>query len=187
VYTNNQCSLNDSAASNALVITPTPSINAGVDVTIFTGDSIQLEAIGTIPGVYSWTPAGLLNDANIYNPYASPNSTTEFTVTLTTADGCRAEDELVIIVKEGAGLYSSFTPNGDGINDVWIIENLEEYPTCTVEIFNRWGNQVFSSVGYAVPWDGTYKGEALPFGVYYYIIQLHDDAEPLQGTVTILK
>ena len=187
VYTNNQCSLNDSAASNAMVITPTPSINAGVDVTIFTGDSIQLEAIGTIPGVYSWTPAGLLNDANIYNPYASPNSTTEFTVTLTTADGCRAEDELVIIVKEGAGLYSSFTPNGDGINDVWIIENLEEYPTCTVEIFNRWGNQVFSSVGYAVPWDGTYKGEALPFGVYYYIIQLHDDAEPLQGTVTILK
>ena len=187
VYSDNECSTNDTASSNILVITPSPEVNAGVDVTIFTGDSIQLIATGTLPGVYTWSPSWLLNDPNAPKPFASPTSTTEFTVTLTTAEGCSAEDKVVIIVKEGAGLYSSFTPNGDGINDVWIIENLEEYPTCTVEIFNRWGNQVFSSVGYAVPWDGTYKGEVLPFGVYYYIIRLHDDAEPLQGTVTILK
>jgi gliding motility-associated-like protein len=63
---------------------------------------------------------------------------------------------------------NTFTPNGDGINDTWVIPNLEYYPKSTVNIFNRWGQKLFSSTGYPVPWDGTYQGSQLPTGTYYY-------------------
>ncbi len=72
------------------------------------------------------------------------------------------------------------TPNFDGKNDLFVINFLEKlYPECHVVIFNRWGSVVFESIGYEEPWDGTYKGEPLPMGTYYYSIELNDD----EGTV----
>jgi len=82
---------------------------------------------------------------------------------------------------------SAFTPNGDGQNDVWEIPDLINYPKCSVQIFDRWGSLVFSSMkSYLNPFDGFYRGKRLPLGTYFYIIQLKPGVKPLTGSVSIL-
>lgn len=80
------------------------------------------------------------------------------------------------------------TPNYDGVNDQFIIKNLDlVYPDCEVIIFNRWGSVVFESEGYSVPWNGTRKGEPLPMGTYFYKIYLNDeDNTILNGDISII-
>jgi gliding motility-associated-like protein len=85
-------------------------------------------------------------------------------------------------------VVNSFTPNGDNYNDTWIIENLYLYPNAEVRVFNRWGSLLFESIGTYSPWDGVYKGQALPSEVYYYIIRLNNGIDNQStGTVTIVR
>jgi len=86
-----------------------------------------------------------------------------------------------------ASIPNTFTPNGDGINDVWNIKYLEYFPKCTVNIYNRYGEKIYSSIGYAIPWDGKYKGSVLPTGAYYYIIDLKNGDGLISGWVAIVK
>jgi len=81
---------------------------------------------------------------------------------------------------------SGFTPNNDGVNDLWQIENIELYPNCQVKIFTREGKEIYSSSGYNVPWDGTFAGGKLPAGPYFYVIVLNE-LEQQSGGVTIIK
>ncbi len=80
---------------------------------------------------------------------------------------------------------NAFTPNGDGINDTWNIKFADS--NCTVNIFNRWGQTVFSSIGYGIPWDGNYRGTPLPAGTYYYIINFDSGVKVLAGYVAIIR
>ena len=81
-----------------------------------------------------------------------------------------------------------FTPNGDGTNDVWNLNGIDEYPDAIVQVFNRWGDVVFeSSVGYTDPWDGTYNGTDVPVATYYYIIKLSSSEEGITGTINIVR
>ncbi len=82
---------------------------------------------------------------------------------------------------------TAFTPDGDGVNDVWKIRSLSEYTNCKVEIFNQWGSLVFKSTGYTTPWDGRYNGEAVSAGAYYFVIDLDSGSNKFTGTVTIVK
>jgi gliding motility-associated-like protein len=83
---------------------------------------------------------------------------------------------------------NGITPNGDGVNDVWEIPHLKDYPNCTVKVFNRWGQQLYSSVGYNQPWDGTFLGNGLPTADYYYVIGLEKDAKKnYTGTITVKR
>lgn len=84
---------------------------------------------------------------------------------------------------------TAFTPNFDGVNDTWEIPGLKEiYPNNRVLVYNRWGNLIFESEGYDTPWDGTYNGEPLPVGSYFFIIDFNDGVkEQERGTVTIVK
>jgi gliding motility-associated-like protein len=82
---------------------------------------------------------------------------------------------------------NTFTPNGDGINDTWNIVNIEAYPDCTVNIFNRWGQKVYASVGYAKSWDGLYNNAPLPVSTYYYIIDLKNGTKAYSGDITIIR
>jgi gliding motility-associated-like protein len=66
---------------------------------------------------------------------------------------------------------NAFSPNGDGVNDKWEIAGLRGNTDCEVLIFNRWGQQVFSSHGYDTPWDGTGKGHPVSAATYYYVIK----------------
>ncbi len=84
---------------------------------------------------------------------------------------------------------NAISPNGDGKNDVWKLEFIRLlYPDAEILIFNRWGQELFYSKGYAEPWDGTYNGEKVPDGTYYYVINLNDESEPepFQGSILVL-
>ena len=83
-------------------------------------------------------------------------------------------------------LYDAFSPNGDGMNDVWHIGNVESFPSCTVKIFNIWGILVFSSNGYGTPWDGKHDGNDLPSGTYYYVIDPGDGSGNITGAVSLV-
>ena len=80
---------------------------------------------------------------------------------------------------------NSFTPNGDGINDQWILSGLESDKTAIVQIYNRYGRMVFRSSGYSSPWDGHYQGAKLPQGTYYYKISLRSGKQVVSGVVSI--
>ncbi|HWI93062.1 MAG TPA: gliding motility-associated C-terminal domain-containing protein [Flavisolibacter sp.] len=82
---------------------------------------------------------------------------------------------------------NAFTPNGDGLNDVWNLSFLSAFPQCKVEIFNRWGQLIFSSRGYQTPWDGTYKGTKLPAGIYCYVIDRGTGLKKNSGTLVVIR
>ncbi len=82
---------------------------------------------------------------------------------------------------------NSFTPNGDGINDLWILHELDDYPNCQIWIYDRSGGEVFYSQGYTQPWDGKREGEDLPEGTYYFVIDYGNGANRTKGTITLLR
>ena len=82
---------------------------------------------------------------------------------------------------------NTFSPNGDGIHDKWEISFLDSYPGATVEIYNRYGQIVFQSTGYKTPWDGTMKGNPLPAGTYYFIINPKNGRKQITGFVDIIR
>lgn len=102
-------------------------------------------------------------------------------------------DTLNIVASLCEGINPDFptviTPNLDGKNDVFVINNLQViYPDCEVIIFNRWGSIVYESIGYQIPWDGTFKGENLPMGTYFYNVKLNDqDNTVYKGPISIIR
>lgn len=169
-----------------ITVDPLPIANAGSDVTIFDGASTTLNATGGF--IYAWAPTTGLSDSTIANPIASPTITTTYYVTVTSANGCSAIDSVTITVMPTIEIPDGISPNGDGSNDVWIIDFIEEYPDNVVEVYNRWGELLFHADGYQQDWDGTYNGKELPIGTYYYIIDLHSETiPPFTGPITILR
>ena len=165
---------------------PMPMVSAGTDITIPQGNNTTLN--GTGGGTYSWSPSTGLSDSTIADPVATPDSTTTYIVTVTLANGCTASDTVIVNILPTIKFPNGITPNGDGKNDLWIIDYIEEYPDNVVEIYNRWGELLFHADGYQQDWDGTYNGKELPIGSYYYIIDLHTDSiKPFTGPITILR
>jgi gliding motility-associated-like protein len=85
---------------------------------------------------------------------------------------------------------TAFSPNNDGINDVFKLENVGKEQLIEFRVFNRWGTIMFSTKDIHRGWDGVYKGEVQPVGIYGYIVQikLPDGREELyRGTVTLVK
>lgn len=80
-----------------------------------------------------------------------------------------------------------FSPNGDGINDTWVIQNLDTYPLATVKVFARNGMQVFETKNGAKEWDGRYNGKPLPLATYYYVIDLNINQPVIAGWVVIVR
>jgi len=82
---------------------------------------------------------------------------------------------------------NTFTPNNDGTNDFWLIKGMENYPDALVQVFNRYGQKVFESKGYAQPFDGKLGSAILPPGVYYYIINLKTNCNLISGSITLVR
>jgi len=110
-------------------------------------------------------------------------------VTVTDENNCDKsfEFEIPYNYDECLSIPTVFTPNNDGKNDTWVITGMEAYSNANVQVFNKWGKRLFEQNGLYEPWDGTYKGSALPAETYYYIIDLNNGDEPYTGTITILR
>lgn len=164
-----------------------PTIHAGLDQTILKGESVDLSASGDFSSCF-WTSADpSLQFADSPTPRVSPEVTQDYIVTALHSNGCEGSDTVRVFVMEKFMLPNAFSPNNDGINDTWIIPNIERYPECKLLIFNRWGNQIFFSEGYREPWDGTQNGKPLPFGTYYYTLKLNNEEEVIKGSVVIIR
>ena len=113
----------------------------------------------------------------------------EYNVGVIDGNGCKSADVAVSLADVDVAclrIPNVFTPNSDGVNDTWEIQNIEMFPSAEVYVFNRWGQLLFTSKGYAEPWDGSYRGHFVPAGTYLYVIDLFNDDEPYKGTVTIV-
>ena len=84
-------------------------------------------------------------------------------------------------------IATAITPNGDGINDGWVIRGIENYPNNVVKVYNRQGHEVFGAQGYQNNWEGFYNDnrEKLPPGSYYYVVNLGDGSAPIDGWIFI--
>lgn len=98
----------------------------------------------------------------------------------------RAEIKISVGIAN-VSIANTFRPNGDGINDTWKINSIENYPNALVQLFNRHGDKIFESRGYSKQFDGTYQGQALPIGTYYYIINLNTGCNLLTGSLTLVR
>lgn len=174
--------------TRVIIVKAIPAINAGPDVKILAGGTIQLHATATGDKLtYKWLPVTGLSNSTIPDPFVTLSQDLTYTVTVTNGDGCSVSDDIQITTLEAPVIPNTFTPNHDGVNDKWDIKYLDTYPSCTVDIFNRNGQKVFSSVGYKVAWDGQSSNGDLPFGVYYYIIDFKNGRKATSGYVTIVR
>lgn len=136
---------------------------------------------------YQWSPAAGLSDPKMLDPDVSVESTTLYTLTATSDLGCVVTKNVLVKVTDSFSIPNTISPNGDGVNDVWNLKLLSTYRDAQVEIFSRYGLKVFSTTGYPQPFDGMYKGKALPVGTYYYIISPKNGMEVITGSITIIR
>lgn len=177
-------------------VTPAP-------LTVIVNDKIK--AYGTPNPSFTVNYSGFVNNENVSQLTKLPQITTTATVSsppgqypIIAANAGSANYTFayipgVLTIEPSSVITSSliipntFTPNGDGKNDTWNIKDLSNYPRSTVDVFSRWGQKVFSSIGYPIPWDGTYKGTALPSGTYYYIIDQKNGQAIFSGWLVIIR
>jgi gliding motility-associated-like protein len=172
-----------------IAVNPTPQANAGPDKTVLEGGMVQLTpAMNSGFSInYSWAPPTGLNNPAIPDPLASPVDDITYTLTVTSDKGCTTTDQVFVKVLKKPEIPNIFSPNGDGIHDKWVISSLETYPGATVEIFNRYGQRIYYTVGYTIPWDGTVKGKPVPVGTYYYIVDPKNGRQKQAGYVDVIR
>lgn len=174
-------------------------------------DSIQINQPNplVIDSISKPTSCSLVNDAMIavypeggygyYQYLWSDNSTNDslinlapgnYSVTITDENNCTHVSNYTIPYNPEIcwEIWTSFSPDGDGINDKWNIRWASIYPNMIIQIFNRWGALVYENKGEFNGWDGTGKsGKLLPPSTYYFVININDGSTPIQtGTVTIV-
>jgi gliding motility-associated-like protein len=164
-------------------------VNAGTDQSIFEGDTVTLA--GSVKGAASsvyWLPNTNIQNNTMVTPVVSPVDNTTYTLYAVSPQGCPLEsDDAFVRVYKKLRIPNIFSPNGDGINDTWAIQNIDTYPLATVKVFTRSGRVVFESKTLGLAWDGTLNGKAVPVATYYYVIDLHVGLAPLSGWVVIVR
>ncbi|NOT52611.1 MAG: PKD domain-containing protein, partial [Chitinophagaceae bacterium] len=187
IFNNHGC--RSTTYNKTVFVNPYPPVNAGPDKFMLQGGQVTLTPVltATMPVTYLWIPSQYLNNAAISNPIASPPDDMTYTLRITTDKGCSATDNVFIKVLKMPAIPNIFSPNGDGIHDVWLIEYLDSYPGCTVDIFNRYGQPIYHSEGYSKPWDGTINGKPVPVGTYYYIVNPKNGRKQIAGYVDVIR
>jgi len=177
----------DTSGSQGVTVLALPTVSAGNDTTISPGQSATLNGSGS--GTPFWIPVSGLSNPAIFNPVATPTVTTAYVLVVTGFFSCLNADTVLVIVDQPVfnGTVSTyFSPNGDGINDNWYIQNIQAYPDNEVFVYNIYGNEVYTKKGYANDWKGTYNGSDLPDGTYYYVLKF-DTGKLQKGSLDIIR
>lgn len=163
-----------------------PYTDASKDTTIDEGKTIVLAGLGG--NLFWWQPDYNIKYGNTANPDVWPITTTTYTLYTEDSHKCFGSDTVRVTVLNGDILtfYSAFTPNHDGDNDYFYIANLSKFPDNVLKVYNRYGKLIYSATNYNNDWDGTYLGNFVPTGVYYYTLDDGVDRK-YRGTVTILR
>jgi len=179
----------DSSKSVTVTVNQNPVANAGSEIFLFEGQSAMLNGVVTGDNItsISWSPSTFLSDPNSLTPIATPTDDITYTLTATSSSCGTSSSSVFVRVYKKITIPNTFSPNHDGINDLWNIDALITHPESSTLVFNRYGEQVFKSTGYAKPWDGTYKGSPLPVGAYYDIIDLKNNTPKITGWVLVVR
>ena len=177
------CTNSDTAA---LITHELPIVDLGSDTTLCDDINGILFDVSEAGISFDWFDGEI---SSTYTAYAQ-TSDQEIWVNVTNEFGCIGSDTVVVRFCGDFEIPNAFTPNDDGSNDVWVIEQLFVFDNVTIDVYNRWGERVYNSTGYSSDkyWNGSdQKGKKLPMDTYYYVIDLHNDEEPIVGTVTIIR
>ncbi len=180
----------DNYQEQKIAVYPLPIVDAGPDRGMIEGGQITFNPVITanFPVTYAWTPAQYITNPAIANAVVTsiPDDRT-FTLLVTSDHGCSATDKVFVKLLRKVEIPNIFSPNGDSIHDTWVIQYLESYPGCTVDIFNRYGQRIYHTEGYTKPWDGTINGKPVPVGTYYYIVNPKNGRSQMSGYVDIIR
>lgn len=182
----------------AVTVNYPPRMDAGPDVGIVSGASVLLDARITGAVRIAWSPAEGLSCTSCPAPQAAPVRTTKYTVKAISAEGCELEDQVIVYVdcKEGQLFVpNTFSPNGDGENDVFVIHGNGINQIRSLRIYNRWGGLVFYKQNFvpndaAAGWDGTQGGEKLAPDAFVYVMEVEcntGQAITYKGDVTLIR
>ncbi len=176
-----------------------PSLDVDADkYVIYEGEEVNLIAVAPSGSSYVWDPPGSLNNHTVFNPVASPDETTVYEVVITDEFGCRNRDTIRIFVQEVICgdpfifVPNAFTPNGDGINDHFMVMFPPGMVThLYLAVYNRWGELVFETDDMThIGWDGTFRGKKLGMDVFVYQMRakcLGGLEYSEKGNVTLLR
>lgn len=145
--------------------------------------SIRIQISGGIPPYFSLWSDGTIGESL---EDLGPGS---LEVEVTDGNQCQATGSYTLYPanNECIRVGEIITPNNDGYNDTWRIPGIEYYPEATVEVYDRWGKQVFFARAYDQTWDGTYDGKELPMASYHYIVKLNNSRPAIVGNLTIIR
>lgn len=172
-------------------IMPLPDVRIlNEDATLKYGRSMELLATGA--RTYDWRPVSSLSNPFSSHPMATPTENTRYILAGIGANGCRAFDTLYVTMDYRDKLFvpSAFSPNGDGKNDVFRLSNRTFQRVMEFRVFNRWGQEIFSTTDNDRGWDGTWRGEPQPVGSYTYLIRVgYPDGfvETYKGDFTLVR
>ncbi|MFM1970659.1 MAG: hypothetical protein RL731_481, partial [Bacteroidota bacterium] len=151
----------------------------------------QLSATGANAVNYTWVAVGgtgIVGSGATIN--VRPRGTTTYAVVVTNSFGYQATVPVLLTVIVDYKLVPNnlVTPNGDGVNDKWVIPNIDMYPDNEVMVYDKAGRAVFTKRGYNNEWDGTLNGTKLKEDAYFYVIKFNKDgALPIRGYVSIVR
>jgi gliding motility-associated-like protein len=189
VTVSNDCFSDDTTVS--VTIYPLPLANAGTDVTIYRGQNTTLT--GSLGEIYSWFPLDGLNNPYDATTIASPINTTDYILRVEDYYGCVNYDTVRVNVVKNTLLLlpTAFSPNGDGVNDIFrIVKFLNLKTLVSFNIYNRWGELVFSTDDVNEGWDGTFRSRPQPTSSFVWVVKGldFDDQEFIQkGNVTLIR
>ncbi len=174
-----------------------PEINAGPDLELKGGTEIRIETRSSNVKSYLWTPVEGLSCSGCASPVASPRRTTTYKVLATSPQGCTAEDDVTVYVSCGSDqlfIANTFTPNNDGVNDIFFPQGKGLSVVQRFSVYSRWGELIFDRQNIPLNdatygWDGTYKGDPLKPDVFVYIIRaVCEDGQPIEikGDISLL-
>lgn len=195
---NNQC-FTDTAYVKIKTY-PIPSISVEQnDITVNAGTSFNLKTKSTADVTkWKWSPNKYIDNPNVASPKAVAKESIVYTCVATNEGKCLAREEVkVTVVCNGGNIFvpNTFSPNGDGMNDVFYPRGKGVYTIKSFRIFNRWGEMVFEKTNFqandaSAGWDGMYKGVKQPTDAYVYSIEIMCDnsiSVPAKGSITILR
>jgi gliding motility-associated-like protein len=147
---------------------------------------------------YSWQPQNDLSCTDCPRPIATPKYSTDYTITVTDSNSCRVSSKVqVIVLCQGAKVFvpNTFSPNGDGANDIFFVQGTGLARIKSLRVFNRWGEVVFEKRDFAVNdpsigWDGTFKGQKAAPDVYIYQLEVFcENSEVIrtEGNVALIR
>lgn len=194
LYTENLLTVNGcDSVHNTLLIVNTP-----VDV-FFVSDTVTCDESGIVlnPDIsgsiseIQWTPASGLSCYDCLNPDALPEASGWYYLTVTDSNGCTDMDSIYISVDYSGLIFApnAFSPNGDGVNDIFSIIAAPDCSLIYLRIYNRWGEMIFETNDINIGWDGTYKNIDQEIGTYVYIAEglCSNGDNFLKGTITLVR